>query len=180
MACASTTLNGIGRDCQGTSKGGVRNVYIAPVDGTENVTITTEKVTDLSNKAKFKKYYFKKGAASMTSTLNVDVQNGVNYVSTELNLTFTKMNTTKRIEISALSLADVMIVVEDSNGHFWLLGNNEPVTVTAATSQTGQAKTDGNFYQITFTDESDTFPYELDETLVASLLEGITETAPTV
>lgn len=104
----------------------------------------------------------------MTSTLNVDSANGTNYVSTELVMQFNRMETAKRIAISALALSDVCAIVEDANGNRYALGISEPVNATAGSGQTGQAKGDGNFYSITLTDEHNEFPALLKADLTVS------------
>lgn len=169
MACVSQTLAGLVQDCD-TSKGGIRKVWISTVD--PKPTLTTGAISKFeATGVTWFEYNFKKGTSSFTSTLNVDQANGINYVSTELVLQFNKMNTTKRLEMAGLAVNDMWIIVLDSNGIYWYLGYNEAVTATAGTSQSGTAKSDGNFYQITLTDESDTFPYEvLEEALPFGLI----------
>ena len=169
MACTSVSLKGLVNDCS-TSMGGVKAVWIAPA-GSLEPTVSGDTITSGATSA-FKFYYIRKGAGSMTSTLNVDAANGINYVSTEVVLTFNKMETTKRVEMSALALNDVEVIVEDANSKFWFLGFDEPVMATAGSGQTGQQKTDGNFYSITLTDESSTWPYEV----AASVAENLTTT----
>lgn len=164
MAC-SQVLNGIGVDCS-NSMGGIRKAWIAtyPESGTP-YTITSGVVTALNSDLEWHSFNFKKNTGSMTSTLNVDPANGVNYVSTEVVLQFNRMETEKRIAIAALALSDVVVVVEDSNGERFALGASEPVNTTAGTGQTGTAKTDGNYYQITLTDEHDEFPPMLSDSV---------------
>ena len=110
--------------------------------------------------AQWYKYYIKKNTSSFTSTATIDQANGVNYVSTELTLVFTKMETSKRVEMSALLLNDVAVIVVDSNNKAWCLGLNNPVNATAGSGESGTSATDGNKYTLTLTDESDTFPFE--------------------
>ena len=97
----------------------------------------------------------------MTSTLNVDPANGVNYVSTDLVLVFNRMETLKRIEVAALALGDLAVIVKDSNGLYWYLGKDEPVVSTAGSGETGTARGDGNKYSVTLQDTSATYPYEI-------------------
>ena len=172
MAC-SQVLNGIAADCQ-TNVGGVREVYIAnysdvttiEVDETSNMI----KTITMSDTAKFKKYSFKKNTSSMTSTLNVDPANGVNFVQTDLSLVFAKQETVKRMEIAKLSLGELRVIVLDANGKYWFLGQEEFVSATAGTAETGVNRTDGNKYTITLTDYSSSYPYEVDPTIVAGLI----------
>ena len=172
MAC-SQVLNGIAADCQ-TNVGGVREVYIAnysdvtaiEVDDSSNMI----KTITMADSAKFKKYAFKKNTSSMTSTLNVDPANGVNFVQTDLSLVFAKQETVKRMEIAKLSLGELRVIVLDANGKYWFLGQEEFVSATAGTAETGVNRTDGNKYTITLTDYSSSYPYEVDPTIVADLI----------
>ena len=106
----------------------------------------------------------------MTSTLNVDPANGVNYVSTDLVLLFTRMETTKRIEMAALAVNELAVIVKDANGKYWYLGYDEPVAASAGDGQTGTARGDGNRYSITLQDTSTSWPYEVDGSIIAGLL----------
>lgn len=158
MACISQTLAGLAQDCD-NSKGGVKKVWIATED--PKAKVTTGAISGFDNDVEWYEYNFKKNTSSMTSTLNVDAANGINYVSTELVLQFNKMNTVKRTEMAGLAVNEMYVIVQDSNNMYWYLGMDEAVAATAGTSQTGTAKTDGNFYQITLSDESDSFPFEV-------------------
>ena len=173
MAC-SQVLNGIAADCQ-TNVGGVREVYIANYGD-----VTTIEVDDSSNMiktitmaetAKFKKYAFKKNTSSMTSTLNVDPANGVNFVQTDLTVVFAKQETVKRMEIAKLSLGELRVIVLDANGKYWFLGQEEFVSATSGTAETGTNRTDGNRYQIVLTDYSSSYPYEVDPTIISGIVE---------
>lgn len=166
MAC-SITLKGIQKDCK-HNIGGVRKIWIAAyTKGT--TTVDSGKISAITNVADFKGYEFTKNTASMTSTLNKDLANGTSYVNTEVIVQFNRMETEKRIEVEALSIGDLQIIVLDNNGIYWFLGNDAPVEASAGTAQTGTAKSDGNFYNLTFTDESFEYPYEILDTVVADL-----------
>lgn len=173
MSCVQA-LNGIAADCQ-TNVGGVREVYIAnygdvtaiEVDGTSNMISTIT----MAASAKFKKYAFKKNTSSMTSTLNVDPANGVNFVQTDLTIVFAKQETVKRMEIAKLSLGELRVIVLDANGKYWFLGQEEFVSATSGTAETGTNRSDGNRYQVVLTDYSSSYPYEVDPSIVAGIVE---------
>lgn len=157
-------------DCQ-TSIGGIKEVYIANYDNIVGVTVTDDIITGIEQDGAvvFKKYQFRKQTGSMTSTLNVDETTGVNYVSTELNLVFTKMETSKRIEVAALSIGQLAVIVKDSNNKYWYLGYNDYVSATAGSANSGTSKGDSNNYSITLKDESDSYPYEVSPECFATL-----------
>lgn len=161
MAC-SQTLEGIPQDCV-PSMGGIVEAYIANFDDVASVTVQEGQINaiTMADAAKFKKYYFKPGTSNFTSTLNVDPANGVNYVSTDIVLLFSRMETAKRVEVAALSVGDLVMIVKDANGKYWYFGYDEPVTATAGDGQTGTARTDGNRYSITLQDNAQTWPYEI-------------------
>jgi hypothetical protein len=171
MACNTLTLVGFVNDCAG-SIGGVKKVHIAKYEEVAEVTVTEEKVTAISmvDNATFKNYYFKPNMASFVSTLNIDTANGNNYVTTDLSMTFNKMETTKRIEMSALSKLELAIIIEDNNGIYWLMGRENPVTAINGTGETGVVRTDANKYSITLQDFSTTYLYEIDKSALESIL----------
>lgn len=190
MSCANQILGGLAKDCA-TSMGGIKTVYIANYDDVQEVLMleldpeTKEPIVDDDGKTKpvdvitkitmatdkkFHQYNFRKGTGSMTSNLTIDAANGVNYVTTDLVLSFLKMETTKRIEMSALAVNEISIIVEDCNGVLWYLGYDEAVTATTGTGESGTARGDGNKYSITLQDTSVTFPYEVDPTALSSLI----------
>ena len=188
MAYCIQTLKGITLDCS-HSLGGIKTVYIANYNdvtdikynastgsttgSTSGATYTGDTITGITmaSGTTFKPYQFRKQTGSMTSTLTVDETAGVNYVSTELSLVFTKMETKKRIELSALSIGQLAVIVEDSNGTYWYLGKDDYVSATSGTGQSGVAKGDGNSYNIVLRDESDTYPYEITKEAVEAVIE---------
>lgn len=172
MACL-ITIAGITLDCE-TSLGGIKQVWITQYDNVKSVTVDDEtnqiSAITLEEDAKWYNYQFRKGTGSLTSTLNVDETAGTNYVSNELALVFTKMETKKRIEIAALSIGQLVVVVEDSNGKYWFLGKDDYVSASAGTGVTGTAKGDQNAYTLTLATDSESYPYELSAEAIQSVV----------
>ena len=167
MAYCNVTLAGIGSACE-KSKGGLNKVYLANYK--DNVfTVADGAVTGVDTGVTFYEYNFKKGVCSLTSTLNVDATNGVNYVSSELTIQFNKMDTAKRIEVGALSVGDLVGIAVDGNGKYYALGVESPLTATSGSAQTGAQRTDGNFYQIVLGDEQDSYPPILTDEAIAQI-----------
>lgn len=154
--CPNQTIAGLCKDCEG-SLGGIVTVYLANYE--ENIfTITSGAVSGVKSGVSFYEYQFRKNTGSMTSTLNIDPANGVNFVQTDLNLVFSRMETKKRIEMAALSVGQLAGIVKDANGKYYALGVSEPLEASAGDGQTGTARTDGNRYSITLTDNQESFP----------------------
>ena len=164
-SCSNYTLKGIAKSCD-ASKGGVVDIYVATFDSISGISYesgNTEVVSAITMNSGKTFYHFniRKGTASFTSTLNVDAANGVNFVSTELTMQFTRMEAAKRTEMKALALNELVVIAKDANGNYWLLGEQNPVLANGGASQTGAATSDGNFYQITLVDENDTYPKQV-------------------
>jgi hypothetical protein len=172
MAYCNQTLAGIQLDCT-NSLGGIKTVYLANYGDVVDVAVGEDGMITgitMASGATFKPYQFRKQTGSMTSTLNVDETAGINYVSTELSLVFTKMETAKRIEMTALAIGQLAAIVEDSNNKYWYLGLNDYVSSSAGSGNTGQNKGDSNNYSLTLKDESDTYPYEIEKSAVEAVI----------
>ena len=169
MSC-NQTLSGLVKDCS-PSMGGIVEVLLANREDVASVQAETGKISGITMEAsaKFKKYTFARNTGSMTSTYTIDQASGVKYVTTDLVLQFNRMETTKRVEITALSVNDLVAIVKDANGVYWYLGYDEPVNASAGDGQTGTARGDANRYSITLQDISKEMPMEVD----ASIIEGI-------
>lgn len=170
MAC-NQTLTAILRDCS-PSMGGILEAYFANKEDVKEVTIAEEQVSAITMEdgKKFTKFQFARNTGSMSSTYTKDPTTGVNYVTTELNLVFNRMETTKRVAIAALAQNDLVAIVKDANGKYWYLGFNEPVTATTGDGVTGTARGDRNGYSVTLQDNSHEMPYEVNPTIVAALV----------
>lgn len=162
MSCVQT-LKGIASDCA-SSQGGVKAVYLCNQADVSAVTIdhtanTISGITMVSG-ATFKNYYFRKNNASFTSNFQSD-DTGNRYWQTDVYMRFARMDAAKHLEMQALSLGDLAAIVLDANGKWWFVGLNNPLTLNSGVSQTGQQRSDGNFYEATLQDESDFPPYEI-------------------
>ena len=170
MPCLQT-LSGLAKDCA-ANMGGIVEALIANFADVSSLSVTDNKISTISmaSSAKFKRYSFAKNTGNLTSTYNLDPASGVRYVSSELLLQFNRMETTKRVEITALALGDLAVIVKDANGKYWYLGKDAPVNASAGDGQTGTARGDANRYTITLQDESLEMPYEVDSSIVDALV----------
>lgn len=174
MGCNSHTISGLAGNCE-PSMGGVLEVYINHKDNVSKVEVSGSKITDIAlasteSADKFQVYQFKRNTANATQTYSIDPANGVNFVTTDLNLAFSKQDTQKRVEIITLALDDLAVIYKDANQKYWYMGKDEPVQASAAGGETGTARTDGNKYTITLQDNSLELPFEVEESIIAPIL----------
>lgn len=151
--------------------GGIVEVYLANFADVTGVTVTSGSISAIQKAtgAKFYKYEFARNTGSLSSNYTVDNSTGAKYVISDLLLVFNRMDTAKRIEISALAQGDLVAVVKDANGKHWYLGKDEPISISAGDGLTGTARGDRNGYSITLQDNSAEMPYEVDAAVIATL-----------
>lgn len=175
MACKSIALSGIGLGCK-DHMGGIKELYLIDEASVGAITYDADgkKITAINilDDAKFKTYRFRKGTSSMTSTMSTDEAAGTLSVETAIELQFSKMETSKRLEIMAMCLGSMKGIVLDNNGVYWFIGIDNPISATAATGVTGTAFTDFGGYTVTLTDNSKEFPFEIDKEALADLIQA--------
>ena len=182
MPGCNQILTGIAKDCA-PNMGGIKLLLLCLFSSIASVTIdeTTGKITAITfedDAPKFEKFALPKGVASLGSSLQVNTENGVNYVQNLLTLAFNRMDTAKRVAISALSVSECVAIVQDNNGKYWYVGKDEPLTANGGDSGTGAAKTDRNGYGLNMQSEEQSYPYEVNigsesgQIDIDSLLEG--------
>lgn len=105
-----------------------------------------------------------KNVCSFAENVQADMANGTTFFAQTVNLVLSKRETIKRQALEKLidGQKQLLMVVLDSNGIYWLFGQQEGVYVTAIEGGTGTAKADQNGYSITFTGNEPDQAYEID------------------
>jgi hypothetical protein len=170
MAC-NVTLTGIGYSCE-PNLAGVKAVYIADYNDVSAYTVNNNNITSITMASgkKFYEYVFNKNTAGLTSTMTKDETNGYSFYTNELTGNINHLDTTKHIEVNELMSGRLACIVNDKNGMFWFLGQDTYATGTAMVAQTGAAPEDGNYYNITVTDESKVLPYSIDSSIISGIV----------
>lgn len=170
MSC-NVTLTGIGYSCE-PNLAGVKAVYITDWNDVSTFAVTDNNITKIEMAAgkKFYEYVFNKNTAGLTSTMTKNETNGYQFYTNELTGNINHLDTTKHVEINELMSGRLACIVNDKNGMFWYLGQDTYATGTAMVAQTGAAPEDGNYYNITITDESKVLPYSIDSSIIADIV----------
>ena len=175
MACNSYTLSGLNNICKESSFGGIKEVLIALYDDVASTSVDESShllTPTMVTEKKFKQYKLLKSTGSLTSTLNTS-ETASSYFTNEVSLQFMKMETSKRLEIMALMMSACAVIVKDSNDKYWYLGKDNYVEASAGTATTGTASSDANHYELTLTDTSTELPYEVDSTVISSIIDAV-------
>lgn len=173
MSC-NFTLNGSTLEC--LNHGGIKEIGIIPIEEVLTVTPTTSgsvvdevtAVTFVEGK-KFKKYAFRKGNANFVSNLEKDEASNTSGIKTDVTLQLNHMSNQLRREMTQLVGGAFYVVVKDNNDKNWFIGFDSYASATTGSGQTGAARTEGNFYSIVLSAETNEYPLTIDEALWSSL-----------
>jgi hypothetical protein len=183
MAICNALTAGLTKSCE-TNSGGVKTIRIADFENVSAVTIgasTAPQVGDWIDAitmaspggvtASFYKFDTNKNVNLFQETVAIDMVAGTTFFNQVFTLVLSRRETTKRTAIDALIAGQkqLSLVIEDSNGNFWLSGLSEGSYVTAIDGGTGTAKADANGYTVTFTAMEPLQAYGIDPTIVAAI-----------
>ncbi len=107
---------------------------------------------------------------SMTNNGNFNVQNGTAYYDQIVEITCQNANQTLIDQVTVLGQGRNRILVLDENGNYFLIGQVNPVDVTAVTGGLGKAYGDLNGYTITFTGKEKTPMIQVTAAAAASII----------
>ena len=158
-------------DCK-ESVGGIKNAYFMSWADLLVVTETAGVVTAITKAVgkKFYKYELVKNSADYTENINANVQNGTVYYAQELKIILNKMQANTRNEILLLAKSNLVAIVEDSNGKYWLAGRTNGLDITGGSANSGTAQGDRNGYSLTFTGGEKEMAPEVTSSIIAGLL----------
>lgn len=149
-----TALTAITKSCS-NNLGGISNIWIYD---SEDVTITaasgTVSAIVLATGQAGQKFAFNRNTGSFTEEFASDLVNGSGFYTQTINLMFHKREAAKSqaLNILAEGQRDLMAIVEDANGTYWVFNL---LQLTAIGEGSGQAKADGSKYSATLVAESE-------------------------
>ena len=172
MAC--NILSCIQKGCENNA-GGLRKFYVADAESITGITVSNGTVTAIGlsgGTPAFYEFEFNKNSAQYIETGNIDLTNGSTFYTVETTLNIARRDVDKRNSISLLGAGqrDLVVVVLDANGIYWLQGLTNYANLTAVGEGSGLAKADGSKYSLTLTSEEPDMMPEVDPTIIAALL----------
>lgn len=164
-------LTGIAEECS-PNMGGIDRVLLFDGESTINSVLKLEGDVTVSVKNMPLSYALFDGAitpdnhaflyvpaidsSSANSESTIDLPNGINFTTTNIQLVFNRLDESKSLEFDYLSTMRVSNGIKgfyrDNNGKWFLVGAFSNLYTTAASVSTGTAKGDGNTVNITLTD----------------------------
>ena len=194
MAC-TTYLTGFSTSC-GSNLPSIKKLYIGTFESA-NFTYTYQKngenqdvldadgnqikeavsgATLNSGADKWVEFQFRKNSSSMDTEMTVN-DNGSHYYTNSATCTFAKIENSKRLALQSVASGECSMIIVDSNNQTWLIGAENPVSLTTLSGSTGTAIGDSNQYSVTLSAEEPTMPLLIEsdqaQTIINTLL-GVT------
>ena len=151
-----------------TSTGGLKNVYFVDF-AKDNFTMSGKSLAVGESVVAFQ--YEIKGNSSLETTINSSRENGTTFYTSALNLTLTFLDQATQEQVKLLAAGRPQVVVEDYNGNFILVGNENGCDVNGGTIVTGAAMGDLSGFTLTFEAQEKEPPFFFDDT--ASFVESV-------
>lgn len=160
MSICNVVSGGITKGCE-NNVGGIRRAWFgnfenldqeAIVHGSPTRTITSLGLVNAAQKLQL--FEFAKNSSNYTEN-EANTDDGNTLVTQVINLIFSRREQAKRDVLVVLGKGkpDLSCIVEDSNGKFFLFGEENGVNLTSNEGGSGTVKTDRNGYSVTFTGE---------------------------
>jgi hypothetical protein len=172
MACNILTC--IQKGCENNA-GGLLKFYVADAESVTGTTVTNGTVTAISlsgGTPAFYEFEFNKNSAQYVETGNIDLTNGSTFYTVETTLNIARRDVNKRNAIQLLGAGqrNLVVILKDANGLFWLQGLTNYANLTAVGEGSGLAKADGSKYSLTLTSEEPDMMPEVDSAIINDLL----------
>jgi len=175
MAICNALSGAIAKSCD-TNTGGIRKMYIADYDNVTSITSggTPETISaiTMSGSTKFYEFEFNRNTSSYEEVTTISLENGTTFFSQTVRLELARRESAKRDAIEKLVAGQkqLMIIVLDANGIYWLFGRNEGAYATEITGGSGVAKADKNGYSIAMTAEEPEQAIEVASGVISAII----------
>lgn len=171
MALSSCAISsGYSLDCK-DSMGGIKSVYFSVFENVSGVTESSGTATAIAkaNGGRFYKFNLQRATAGWEETYTDDPATGTSFHVQALNLVFNKMQASTSQQIKSLAQNRLMAVVEDKNGKYWLLGQENGLERTGGKAGSGVAGGDRNGYEVNFTTDNKNPALEVSSGIITGL-----------
>lgn len=175
-------LVGVPKICGDNNQGGIKRALLIDFDNVTAVTTTTGGTASTDNIVSavtleateyFEEFVFTKDVSQFTQEWVGDLAADTHGYSQTLELGFRRVDTRKRNAISILAEGrrNLIAVVQDWNGTWWMLGRNQGLRLSANQATTQMTRVAGQLMPITLTAEYEpTMLVEVQAAVIATLL----------
>lgn len=175
-------LVGVPKDCGDNNSGSLEEVLIGSFEDLLTITVTSTGDADTDGNVtavtrtvgtKFEQFTFPKDTSTFSEDLVVDMGADTNGFSQTIEMGFRRIDLRKRNAIALLTQGrrDLVAVVKDTNGDYWMLGSDQGLRVSANAKTSNGTRAAGQALPVTLTSEYEKYQmYKVDAAVAAGLL----------
>ena len=126
---------------------------------------------------KWVEFQFRKNSSSMDTEMTVN-DNGSHYYTNSATCTFAKIENSKRLALQSVASGECSMIIVDSNNQTWLIGADNPVSLTTLSGSTGTAIGDSNQYSVTLSAEEAHMPLLIESDQAQTIINTLTGVTP--
>lgn len=195
MAC-TTYLTGFSTSC-GSNLPSIKKLYIGTfesgtftytyqkngenqdvLDADGNQIIESVSGATLNSGAdKWVEFQFRKNSSSMDTEMTVN-DNGSHFYTNSATCTFAKIENSKRLSLESVASGECSMIIVDSNNQTWLIGAENPVSLTTLSASTGTAVGDNNQYSVTLSAQEAHMPVLIEKEQAQTVINTLTGVTP--
>lgn len=184
MAVCSAIV-GIPKDCGDNNLGAIKRALIGSFEDVLTLTVTDTSDPDTDGEvtaitreigSKFEDFSLTKDTSMFNQEWTGDLVADTHSYSQTLELGFRRIDLRKRNAIMLLAAGrrDLIAVVEDFNGDWWMLGSDQGLRLSANSATTNNTRAAGQQMPVTFISENEKYMmYKVDPAIVEDLLEVV-------
>lgn len=175
-------LVGVPKGCGDNNLGSVKRALIGSYEDLLTKTVTSTGVADTDGNVtavtrtvgtKFEEFTFPKDTSSFAQELVLSTTADTHGYKQTLMMGFRRIDLRKRNAVSLLTAGrrDLVAVVEDFNGDWWMLGADQGLQVTADNESSNETRSAGQTAPVTLTSEYESHKwYKVDPAVALGLL----------
>lgn len=173
MSICNALTSGLSKGCE-NNIGGIKKLYLLEWDYVSSVTHNspTDDITAITTLGArdFYEFEFNKNTSTFSEKTTMDQAVGSEVCIQTITLILNRREQAKRDKLLLLGkFKDLMAIVKDSNGKYWLVGEVNGINLTEKSSENGTVKTDRNGYTLTFVGEESEDACEISQAAVDSV-----------
>jgi hypothetical protein len=171
MACELLT-GGLPKTCT-NNLGGIAKAWLTDLESVLSITqgdLDLVTAISLASGAAFYEIQFNRDTSNYTEVNTPNQPNNSSFWLQTVVLVNAGRSKEKRAVINLLPGKDVVFIIKDNVGKFWLYGWDKGMTLSEASGGSGTAKTDLNGQTLTFTAEEVNSAPEIDSTIIDALI----------
>ena len=126
---------------------------------------------------KWVEFQFRKNSSSMDTEMTVN-DNGSHFYTNSATCTFAKIENSKRLALQSVASGECSMIIVDSNNQTWLIGSENPVSLTTLSGSTGTAIGDSNQYSVTLSADEANMPLLIEADQAQTIINTLTGVTP--